>query len=450
MDPVRTSHQKTFLRYTLSIGLGGLLLFALTGCLPQPAPPNPAGDAELTQLSSDAWSYDAAHQSEFPYGTMIYFNFRDDVHDITGVVAYGVYHSDNPLFAGETNYYSTFAAFIPDPAVTDSMRLWAPNDPISGIPPYSTTFNEGPGNHEYVSPSGYIDVLDAPAVPPGSNLANTYHIVGSITENGKTLTWDLTFERVEIPGWFPWERWPLPNAVGLFPNSWIDYFVHMPVGKVNGTFTVDDGVGEPDLYDIVNAKGYHDGFHGEFLFTEIEWDWVDYKQWTEDPLPTGHEPDLDIWVMLINQPGPYYVCEEGWDPCNPGNLRVSHNDITYNFYREEIEVQRFNWEPDLDFGGQYPTEEIITGENEDNYICIHWTMLPGRVEKSRWDLPDPLQDNVTYEFVSDVEGTLFSKNPGGDCSSCEADCTAPCPTCGTPIKSFGGIGWTDYVGPPFL
>ncbi len=449
METTGTRRKRTIFRSALSIIIAGLLMIGLAGCPTPPAPPNPAGDTELTQGSSDAWSYNLNHQSEFPYGTMIYFNFRDDIHDITGVVGYGVYFSANPLFAADANYYSTFAAFVPDPAVTDSMRLWAPNDPIDGNPPYSTTFSEGPDRYEYESPSGFIDVRDD-ATPDGSNLANTYHIAGSITENGETLSWDLTFERVEVPGWYPWEKWPLPPAADIFPNSWIDYHVHMPVAKVNGTFTVDDGVGPPALYDIVNAKGYHDGFHGEFLFTDVEWDWVDYKQWTEDPLPPGASPDLDIWVMLLNQPGPHYVCQDGWDPCNPGNLRAFYDGITYDFYREEIEVQRFGWLPDPDFGGQYPTEEIITGENEDNYICIHWEMLPGRVEKSHWDLPEPLKDNVTYEFVSDVEGTLFSKTPGGDCSACEADCTAPCPACGTVLKHFDGIGWTDYVGPPFL
>jgi hypothetical protein len=453
METTRTSHQKTFLSSAISIGLAGFLMLGLTGCPPPPAPPNPAGDTELTQLSSDAWRYDLSHQSEFPYGTMIYFNFRDDINDITAMFGYGVFRSDNPLFAADANYYSTSTMFVPNPAVTDSMRVWAPNDFNISNPPNSTTFNDGPGTYEYVSTFGYIDVLDDPATPAGSNLANTYHIGGEITDKDdptKTISWDLTFERVEVPGWFPWEKWPLPDAVGIFPNSWIDYFVHMPVAKVNGTYTVDDGVGVPTVYDIVNAKGYHDGFHGEFLFTEVEWDWIDYKEWTQDPLPPGSEPDLDFWVMLLNQPGPYFVCADGWDPCNPGNLRAYYDGIPYDFYREEINVQRFGWTPDPDFGGQYPTEEIVTGENEDNYICIHWEVLPGRVEKSHWDLPDPLQDNVTYEFVANVEGSLIAKDPGGDCSSCEADCTAPCPACGTVLKDFGGIGWTDYVGPPFL
>ena len=107
---------------------------------------------------------------------------------------------------------------MPDTAVRDSMRVWKYDyDAITpgGDPPASLTFSDGPGNHEFECQGGYIDVLD-PATPDGSNLADTYHLVGGVTEDGRTIAWDLTFERVELPGWFLWEKWPQPAALNFF------------------------------------------------------------------------------------------------------------------------------------------------------------------------------------------------------------------------------------------
>jgi hypothetical protein len=468
MDTARTNRQRNLLRSTLVTVLAGLLMVVLTGCPPPPAPPNPDGDTPLTQRLSDGWRYDVDHQSQFPYAQMIYFNFRDDVHDIIGVVGYGVFYTENPLFYDGANFYSATAMLMPDLNDHGSMRVWYREyDTIvpGGDPPHSTTFSDGPGHNEFECNAGnlIIDVLD-PATPDGSNLADTYRIAGSITENGKTITWDLTYERVELPGWYLWEKWPLPNAMGIFPDSWIDYTVHMPVAKVNGTFTVDDGSpGDPTVYDLVDAKGYHDGFHGEFVPTDLEWDWIEYKQWTEEPLPAGSEPDLDLWIYLLNQPGPYFKCEEGWDPCMPGNLRAAYNGMNYDFFREEINIHRGPLVDDDEFpGATYPTWATVTGENEDHYLCVHWEAIEDdlgggvvkhRVEKSLWEVPPPLKNNVTYEYVSNIEGALFAKDTQGDCSSCwndGAECSDPCPSCGSVLKSFSGVGYTDYVGPPSL
>jgi hypothetical protein len=55
---------------------------------------------------------------------------------------------------------------------------------------------------------------------------------------------------------------------------------------------------------------------------------------------------------------------------------------------------------------------------------------------------------VTFEFISQFEGAFYEKAPGGDCSACDEDCSAPCPSCGTLLKEIDGIGWSDYVGRP--
>src|SRR5512139_1130553 len=92
---------------------------------------------------------------------------------------------------------------------------------------------------------------------------------------------------------------------------------------VNGTFHVRDGVNET-TYELVNAKGYHDGFYSEFVFSIFEWNWIDFKQ-------------DNLSVHLLYPYAPVYSCQDGWETCAPGNLRVVYNNSLeekeYNFYR---------------------------------------------------------------------------------------------------------------------
>lgn len=419
-----------------------VLWIGWAGCAPMPpAPPHPLGDTAPTQFNTDSYNYDLNHRSNFLYGQMWYFNFVNEVNDIAGVVSFGLAQGDNPLFADQANYSNAMAMVIPNPSVREPFRVWSEHFPLSVPGNFygSPTFSEGPGVYELQNPAGFIDVLD-PADPEGDFLADTYRTAGSVSENGKTISWDLKYERLGAPGWVPWENWPWPYVLGLFGPSWMTYHMHMSSARVNGTFVTDDGQ-ERVEYDIVDAKGYHDGFYGECLFTDIWWNWLDYKQWDESG-------NLDLSVVLHKPSGPLYECQGGWTECTPGNLRVYSGGEVYDFYRPEIEIQFFGWTLDPEFHAEHPTEEIITAENDTHYLCLHWVGLPGRMEKALWDLPWPLQDNVTFEFISQFEGAFYQKTPGGDCSSCDGNCAQPCPSCGTLLKEINGIGWSDYVGRP--
>jgi len=424
--------------------LAGLLLLVLTGCPPAPtpsAPPYPQGYTPVTQFNTDSWNYDLYHKSSFMYGQMWYFNFVDEANDISGVVSFGANVSENPLIADQSNSANAMAMIIPNPAVREPFRVWSEKYPLSVPGNFygSPTFSEGPGVYEYQNPAGYIDVLD-PADPEGDILANTYHTAGSVTENGKMIAWDLTYERLGAPGWIPWKDWPFPYVLDLFGPSWMTYHMNMSSAKVNGTFVIYDGE-ELVTYDIVDAKGYHDGFYAELLFTNIAWNWADYKQWDESG-------NLDFSVVLHKPSGPAYSCEGGWDDCVPGNLRVYNEGTVYDFYRPEINIDYVAWAHDPEFNADYPTEEIITAENDTEYLCLHWTELPGRLEKALWDLPDPMPDNTTFEMISQFDGAFYAKSGGGECGACALACGAECPACGTIVKDINGVGWSDYVSLP--
>jgi hypothetical protein len=432
------------IRFGTSATLGVLaafLVLALTGCTkPLPAPAYPQGYTPVTQFNTDSWNYDLHHVSNFMYGQMWYFNFVDEANDISGVVSFGANVSTNPLISSQSNYTNAMAMLIQNPAAGAPFRVWSESYPLSVPGNFygSPTFSEGPGVHELENPSGYIDVLD-PADPEGDILANTYHIVGSVSANGKMISWDLTYER-QAPGWIPWMDWPFPYVLDLFGPSWMTYHMNMSSAKVNGTFVTYDGA-KLVTYDIVDAKGYHDGFYGEFLFTNLAWNWADYKQRDESG-------NVDFSVVVHKPSGPAYSCEGGWDECLPGNLMVYNEGTVYDFYRSEINIDFITWAHDEEFNADYATEEIITAENDGNYLCLHWNELPGRLEKALWDLPTPLPDNRTFEMISQFDGAFYQKSAGGECGECANACGAECPACGSLIKNIDGVGWSDYVSLP--
>jgi hypothetical protein len=214
------------------------------------------------------------------------------------------------------------------------------------------------------------------------------------------MYWDLIYTRTPGfgEGWLPWKEWPFPYTLDLWPG-WMTYYEHMPVATVNGTFSVYDGVNTVD-YELNDVKGYVDGFYGEAVFSDLLWDWVDYKQ--------VNQPGLDdLSIHLLSLHGPVYDCEGGWSPCAPGNLRVYHNGIEYNFTRHDdnITIEYLDTAYDPEFGLDYVTQErILASDAEGNLLDVTWTLK--QYKRVYYDVPDPFVDNLTYEVLSDFEGTF--------------------------------------------
>ena len=390
------------------------LAFTAAACLPAP-PPHPT--VGVGTQADDAFAYGATRDGtgDFLYNQIWYFNFLDDkgdadpTNDVAGVAAYGL--SNPEKLAGQPAIANSFGMIIRDPSDGGSFNAFSPyaDASVPGVFSASETFEPGPGP-ELQNPYGTIEVVSH----------DEYHVVGSVTKDAKTITWDLTYARNadQDPGdgWHPWVKWPFPKLLGLVP-TWMDYYMQMPNASVDGTFTVDDGSGA-EVYTLTDAKGYHDGLHSEAIFPMIEWDWLDYKQ-----------PGLA--VQLLHPHNPQYVCVGAGqvkNPCLPGNLRVFSAGVAHEFYRGEIDVHYDATVHDPTYGVDRPLEETITATNAaGDHLSLHWSLV--NYLPVFWDFPAPINDTITYEIIATFSGTF---TPAG----------------GSPV-AISGDGWADWSGASF-
>jgi len=293
-------------------------------------------------------------------------------------------------------------------------RLLSAYDWLPGNFSASQTFEPGPG-FEFQNPGGTIDVISP----------DHYHLVGLAVEGDREIHWDLHYKRTIGEPWLPWVEWPVPDTLGIIP-AWINYHMQMANAVVNGTFYVRDGTHEV-TYELDGVRGYHDGFYSEFVFSIFEWDWLDFKQ-------------DNLSVHLLHPHAPRYSCEEGWETCTPGNLRVVYDNGVevneYNFYRgcdiekQQIFISYGNWSVDPQYPDvYYPLDETITAiDEEGNQLELHWKLE--RYMIVYFDVPDPFFDTVTFEIIAEFTGSFYEVSTGK-------------------TIAIAGPGWADYSGPAF-
>lgn len=375
-----------------------------------------------TQRNTDGYNYYRYKDGvgDFVYNQLWYFNFLDDKgtsdtsDDISGVGAYGLANPENLLTGGAVT--NSFGMIIRDPSEGTSFPLFSEDfDPtVPGNFHASETFEPDDG-FELQNPGGTIDVISP----------DHYHIQGHVSKNDKEIQWDLHYKRSIGTPWRPWVHWPVPKTLGVIP-AWISYHMQMANAVVNGTFYVRDGAHET-TYELVDAKGYHDGFYSEFVFSIFEWNWIDFKQ-------------DNLSVHLLYPHAPVYSCQDGWETCTPGNLRVVYHDGVeekeYNFYRrcdrdkQEIFISYGDLEVDPRYPDvMYPTEAFITAvDAEGNILELQWSLV--RYMIVYFDVPDPFYDTVTFEIIANFSGTFYEAGTGTR----------------VPIA---GPGWADWSGPAF-
>ncbi|MCU0850490.1 MAG: hypothetical protein MUC80_04345 [Candidatus Thermoplasmatota archaeon] len=335
----------------------------------------------------------------------------DPSDDIAGVAAYGLANPENRLSGGGLT--NAFGMIIRDPVQGSSFPLFSQNhDPTNFSA--SETFESAPGP-ELQNPSGTIDVITP----------DHYHVQGQVIKDEKEIRWNLHYNRSIGNPWLPWVKWPVPNTLRIIP-AWITYHMQMANAIVNGTFYVRDGANET-TYNLLNARGYHDGFYSEFVFSIFEWNWIDYKQ-------------DNLSVHLLYPHAPVYSCQDGWETCTPGNLRVVTNingeEKEYNFYRrcdqekEEIKISYGHLAIDPSYPDvKYPTQATITAEDDKgNMLQLQWSLL--RYMIVYFDVPNPFYDTVTFEIIADFTGSFHETSTNTT----------------IPIR---GSGWSDWSGQAF-
>ena len=405
-------------------------------------PPHP-GPGIPTQENTDGYNYlkYKGGIADFMYNQLWYFNFLDDrgtpdpSGHIAGVAAYGLANPEHKML--QKGVVAGFAMILRDPSQGESFKINTVSDPaVPGNLAASRTFepddpirNPNPnlpcGDSRLVRPGepchlltrdGYIAVVSP----------DHYHIVGEVVEGAKKISWDLHYRRRLAPPWFAWEQWPLPRTLKVFP-AWINYAMQMPDALVTGTFTVDENTFDKTpavVYELKDAKGYHDGFHSKFVFSIFEWDWLDYKQ-------------DNLSIQLLHPHAPVYSCKGGWETCCPGNLRVVHDDGSkvkvYDFFRGKNESQKQIWieylasAPAPEYGVEYPTKAAITAKDSDgNRLDLRWDLI--RYHNVYYEVPGPFDDNVSFEMIVEVKGSFYEAS---------SNMTAP----------ISGIGWADWSGP---
>lgn len=371
------------------------------------------------QSNTDGYNYLSSKNGvgDFVYNQLWYFNFLDDrgtadnSDDIAGVAAYGLANPENKATGGGLT--NAFGMIIRDPSVGASFPLFSDNyDPSTFVA--SQTFEPEPGP-ELQNPGGTIDVITP----------DYYHITGQVIQQDREITWDLYYKRSLGGPWLPWVHWPVPKTLGLIP-AWITYHMQMANAVVNGTFTVRDGANQT-TYTLNDVKGYHDGFYSEFVFSIFEWNWIDFKQ-------------TNLSVQLLYPHAPVYSCQDDWETCTPGNLRVVINTTgaqkEYNFYRgcdygkNQIDIKYGNLSIDPRYPDvKYPTQATVTAEDDDgNTLILQWSLL--RYMIVYFDVPDPFYDTVTFEIIADFTGTFHKADTGR---------TIP----------IAGTGWSDWSGEAF-
>jgi len=375
-----------------------------------------------TQSNTDGYNYYnyKDHVGDFVYNQLWYFNFLDDrgtsdpSDDIAGVAAYGLANPENLLTGGGLT--NAFGMIIRDPAEGASFPLFSVNyDPTNPANfSASRTFESGPGP-ELQNPSGTIDVITP----------DHYHITGDVINGDKEIRWDLHYQRGLGQRWLPWVNWPVPKTLDVIP-AWITYHMQMANAIVNGTYYVRDGTNET-TYELVNTRGYHDGLYSEFVFSIFEWNWIDFKQ-------------DNLSVHLLYPHAPVYSCQDGWETCTPGNLRVVVNTSgeakEYNFYRrcdlgkDEIAISYGALAVDPKYPAvKYPTSANVTAEDDaGNKLVLQWSLL--RYMIVYFDVPDPFYDTVTFEIIASFSGMFYEASTG---------ITVP----------IAGPGWSDWSGQAF-
>ena len=88
-------------------------------------------------------------------------------------------------------------------------------------------------------------------------------------------------------------------------------------------------------------------------------------------------------------------------------LRVYHNGIEYNFTKHEdtFTIEYLDYAHDPEYGLDYVTRErVLISDAEGNELDVTWTAK--QVQRVYYDVPAPFEDNLTYEILSDFEGTF--------------------------------------------
>jgi hypothetical protein len=349
---------RVLLRCAAAVLLPALLLAAGTD------PPGMQDDAYHFPQFQDG-KYD------FSYAEWWYFNLVDPEQDLHLVVAYSIFSPASAFGRAAV----TAVAYTADGTVTVTESFPTSAFSASTVLP---DVNVGGVNS--------IQVVDL----------DTYQVAGAL-EGDHAISWFLGYVPQAAPwlgsageqvGWLPWER-----------MSWLNF---MPGAEVTGWVTIDG-----HTYLLAGASGYHDHNWGEWIPTEVVWNWAQY-----------HEPGFSLGLGDFRN----------WPA---GVVGVDLDGERIVFEKGQYLLVHTKWELSPQTGLPVPTRSWLYACNGKVKLTVDMDVERTEALLPPPELPFAILKPVIYEQTASFDGQLWVKTGGG---------------AWTLARPFEGQGFKEFTG----
>jgi hypothetical protein len=296
---------------------------------------------------------DGAHDGR--YVEWWYFNLADPSSGLSLAFTYSILDPENRTGLGSTELLA--AAFTEDGLFHESELL--PADRFHGSPASAALVVDGGGS---------VEVIDE----------RTYHVTGAVAGDHE-ISWDLTYV-ARRPPWLGGED----EAVGLLPWERMSWLVYMPAALVSGDVTIDGRT-----QALTGVSGYHDHNWGEWILTDVIWNWGQYS-----------EPGLDLEI------GDFRRRPAGVVSVESGGERVV-------FEKDEYRVLHTRWRYDVGTRQLFPTETRLLARNDRFALDVTLGAVGTQALLPPSGIPFLLAKPVVFEQTAWYSGKLWTRSASG-------------------------------------
>src|ERR1700729_3778872 len=275
-----------------------------------------------------------------------YFNLLDTTNNVQAVL---VYFITNPEQAGSTPAGGNMVAIAYTPGgVTTEVDLY----PVSA---FSAAYNLA----DVQLGGNTIQVT-------GDNM---YQLTGASQDGA--IVWDLTFNR-EAQSFQGLDL----AALGAQPWEKMSWLVYMPRAGVTGQLTVNG-----TAYTI-NGSGYHDHNWGEWIQSDVLWNWAQYSQ-------------NGMWFDIYD-----FVGEAN------GKAHVGINGATFEFNKSQYQLVHTKWAYDSVNHVNYPIQTKFNGDNGTEQLEM--VMNVSQTTPLANGFPYPIPEYIIYEQTTTYSGQVVA------------------------------------------
>jgi hypothetical protein len=162
--------------------------------------------------------------------------------------------------------------------------------------------------------------------------------------------------------------------------SWL---VYMPGASVTGEVIIDGAT-----YEIDDVPGYHDHNWGEWIPTNVLWNWAQC-----------YDPEQSIT---------FQIGDFRFKPVGLVSIEVESERIV--FEKDEYSLTHRMWQYDPDNKKYFPVESWLYAENEKGRLIVSLKTIDTEVLLSPLKMPALLPDVILYEQTAHYEGRFWKRN----------------------------------------